>query len=112
MRNYDTIVLSVAQIARDCAQPEFAVLFGSRARGDHNALESDSDVLMVKPQDASSAALSRPASLTSPKLNGAAPVSFSSSASAGRTLKSTPGTNGHGRDGFVHHNTESVTMGY
>lgn len=50
MQNYDAKALSVAQIARDCARPEFAVLFGSRARGDHNALESDIDVLLVAPQ--------------------------------------------------------------
>lgn len=49
MQNYDAKALQVAQLAQAYAQPEFAVLFGSRARGDHNDRQSDIDVLLVAP---------------------------------------------------------------
>ena len=49
MPQYDAKALAVAQLVQECAQPEFAVLFGSRARGDHNDLKSDIDVLLVAP---------------------------------------------------------------
>ena len=41
----------VAQLVQRREQPELAVLFGSRARGDHNELESDIDVLLVLPAE-------------------------------------------------------------
>ena len=51
MPEYDAKALQVAQRAQGREQPEFAVLFGSRARGDHNELRSDIDVLLVVPSE-------------------------------------------------------------
>ena len=51
----DARARQVAQVAQGRERADFAVLFGSRARGDHNELESDIDVLLVladEPDDA------------------------------------------------------------
>lgn len=47
----DAKALQVARLTQDCEQPEFSVLFGSRARGDHDELHSDIDVLLVAPTE-------------------------------------------------------------
>ena len=47
MNDYDARALRVARVVQERAQPEFAILFGSRARGDHDELTSDIDVMLV-----------------------------------------------------------------
>ena len=47
MNDYDARALRVARLVQERAQPEFAILFGSRARGDHDELTSDIDVMLV-----------------------------------------------------------------
>ena len=47
MNEYDARALRVARLVQERAQPEFAILFGSRARGDHDELTSDIDVMLV-----------------------------------------------------------------
>ena len=47
MSDYDARALRVARLVQERAQPEFAILFGSRARGDHDELTSDIDVMLV-----------------------------------------------------------------
>ena len=47
MKDYDARALRVARVVQERAQPEFAILFGSRARGDHDELTSDIDVMLV-----------------------------------------------------------------
>ena len=47
MKDYDARALRVARLVQERAQPEFAILFGSRARGDHDELTSDIDVMLV-----------------------------------------------------------------
>ena len=47
MANYDARALRVARLAQERTQPEFAILFGSRARGDHDEMASDIDVMLV-----------------------------------------------------------------
>ena len=49
--DYDARALRVAQLVQERTQPEFAILFGSRARGDHNELTSDIDVMLVLPAE-------------------------------------------------------------
>ena len=64
MPEYDAKALQVAQLAQGREQADFAVLFGSRARGDHHELKSDIDVLLVlsaEPDDARKQAASRAA---------------------------------------------------
>ena len=51
VQEYDARARRVAQLAQGREQPEFAVLFGSRARGDHDEMESDIDVLLVLPEE-------------------------------------------------------------
>ena len=51
MPQYDAKALQVAQLAQGREQADFAVLFGSRARGDHHELRSDIDVLLVLPAE-------------------------------------------------------------
>ena len=54
----DARARQVAQLAQGRERADFAVLFGSRARGDHDELESDIDVLLVladEPDDAGKA---------------------------------------------------------
>ena len=48
---YDAKALQVAQLAQGRERADFAVLFGSRARGDHRELTSDIDVLLVLPAE-------------------------------------------------------------
>ena len=49
MRNdrYDPRALRVARFVLERERPELAILFGSRARGDHDELRSDIDVMLV-----------------------------------------------------------------
>ena len=47
MDNHDPKVLAVVQSVGRREQPEFAILFGSRARGDYREPESDIDVMLV-----------------------------------------------------------------
>ena len=47
MESYDSRALQVAQLVKRREQPELAILFGSRARGDHDALKSDIDIMLV-----------------------------------------------------------------
>ena len=51
MPQHDAKALQVAQLAQGREQADFAVLFGSRARGDHRELTSDIDVLLVLPSE-------------------------------------------------------------
>ena len=45
---YDARALRVARLVQQREQPELTILFGSRARGDYNELESDIDLMLVK----------------------------------------------------------------
>ncbi len=47
----DDKALRVAQRVQQREQPELAILFGSRARGDHDELQSDIDILMVQARE-------------------------------------------------------------
>lgn len=48
MRNRDAKALQVAQLVQQHEQPELAILFGSRARGDHDEARSDIDIMLVQ----------------------------------------------------------------
>lgn len=48
MEKYDQRALQVAAAVRDREQPELTILFGSRARGDHDSARSDIDILLVQ----------------------------------------------------------------
>ena len=47
-RNHDPRALQVARFVRQRERPQLTILFGSRARGDHDDLESDIDVMLVR----------------------------------------------------------------
>ena len=47
MANYDARALRVARLVQERVRPEFAILFGSRARGDHDELTSDIDLMLA-----------------------------------------------------------------
>lgn len=47
MAHHDALALQVAQQVRQREQPELAILFGSRARGDHDERTSDIDIMLV-----------------------------------------------------------------
>ena len=47
MNRHDPKTLAVAQSAKERERPELAILFGSRARGDHDELKSDIDIMLV-----------------------------------------------------------------
>ena len=46
-RQHDATALQVAKLAQEREEPAFAVLFGSRARGDHDEQRSDIDILLI-----------------------------------------------------------------
>ena len=48
MKTPDTKALQVARLVQEREQPELTILFGSRARGDHNEAWSDIDVMLVR----------------------------------------------------------------
>ncbi len=48
MAQYDVRALQVARLVKQREQPELTILFGSRARGDYDELESDIDVMLVQ----------------------------------------------------------------
>ena len=55
MRHHDPKALRIAKAVQQREQPELVILFGSRARGDHEELLSDIDVMLVQaaePDDA------------------------------------------------------------
>ena len=43
----DAAALALARVAYETLQPEAAILFGSRARGDHEERRSDIDVMLI-----------------------------------------------------------------
>ena len=48
MQKHDDRALQVAQLVQQREQPDLAILFGSRARGDHDELKSDIDIMLVQ----------------------------------------------------------------
>ncbi len=55
MRHHDPKALHIAKSVQQREQPELVILFGSRARGDYEELQSDIDVMLVhatEPDDA------------------------------------------------------------
>ena len=48
MRKHDHRALQVAQRVQQHEQPDLAILFGSRSRGDHDELKSDIDIMLVQ----------------------------------------------------------------
>ena len=48
MKTQDAKALRVAQLVRQREQPELAILFGSRARGDYDEARSDIDIMLVQ----------------------------------------------------------------
>ena len=44
----DAKALQVARLVQQRERPELAILFGSRARGDHNETRSDIDIMLVQ----------------------------------------------------------------
>ena len=48
MKTHDAKALRVAQLVQQREQPELAILFGSRARGDHDEAQSDIDIMLVQ----------------------------------------------------------------
>ena len=48
INRYDSRALQVARLVQQREQPELTILFGSRARGDYDELESDIDVMLVQ----------------------------------------------------------------
>ena len=48
MKAHDAKALHVARLVQQREQPELAILFGSRARGDHDDTRSDIDIMLVQ----------------------------------------------------------------
>ena len=48
MQKHDHRALQVAQRVQQHEQPDLAILFGSRSRGDHDELKSDIDIMLVQ----------------------------------------------------------------
>ena len=48
MKAHDAKALQVARLVQQREQPELAILFGSRARGDHDETRSDIDIMLVQ----------------------------------------------------------------
>ena len=50
-RKADAVALELTRATYETAGPDAAILFGSRARGDHDGHRSDIDIMLVVPQE-------------------------------------------------------------